>query len=63
MDRYLVQFREDMQDYFKTDCAFREGQLDAAKRYVRMVVDTLDHVAEGQVLDNETRSCVFRYPE
>ena len=57
VDRYLVQFRE--HDYFKTDCAFRDGQLDRAKLYVRMIVDALDYVVEGRVLDGET--CVFSY--
>ena len=61
MNRYLVQFREYGCDYFVTDCAFREGQIDRAILYVTTVVDTLDYVAEGQVLDAETRMCVYRY--
>jgi hypothetical protein len=61
MDRYLVQFREHAYDHFVTDCAFREGQIDRAILYVKTVVDTLDYVAEGQVLDAETKACVYRY--
>jgi hypothetical protein len=61
MDRYLVQFREHTCEYFVTDCAFREGQIDRAILYVKTVVDTLDYVAEGQVLDAETKACVYRY--
>jgi hypothetical protein len=60
MDRYLVQFREYKCDYV-TDCAFCEGQIDRAILYVKTVVDTLDYVAEGQVLDVETKACVYRY--
>jgi hypothetical protein len=61
MNRFLVQFREHACDYFVTDCAFREGQIDRAILYVKTVVDTLDYVAEGQVLDAETKTCVYRY--
>ena len=61
MDRYLVQFREHACDYFVTDCAFREGQIHRAILYVTTVVDTLDYVAEGQVLDAETKTCVYQY--
>jgi len=61
MDRYLVQFREETQDYFKTDCGFRDGQFYLATFYVLIVVDGLDYVEEGQVLDAETRTCVHRY--
>jgi hypothetical protein len=60
MNRYLVQFREYGCDYFVTDCAFRE--VHRAILYVKTVVDTLDYVAEGQVLDAKHRECVFRYP-
>ena len=63
MDRYLVQFREDAQEHFKTDCGFRDGQLDRARLYVLIVVDEIDHVQEGQVLDTRTQTCVFRYPQ
>ena len=59
--QYLVQFQELTHDYFKTDCAFRDGQLHLAKCYVRMIVDALNYVAEGRVLDGET--CVFKYPQ
>ena len=59
MDRYLVQFREYGCDYFVTDCAFRE--IDRAILYVTTVVDTLDYVAEGKVLDAETKTCVYCY--
>ncbi len=61
MDRYLVQFRECTRGYFVTDCAFREGQFRLARRYVRLVMDTLDDYAEGQVLDAETQVCLYRY--
>ena len=61
MDRYLVQFREHTQDHFKTDCAFRDGQFHLARRYVRIVADTLDYVEEGRVLDAETETCLYRY--
>jgi hypothetical protein len=59
MNRYLVQFREYRCDHFVTDCAFRE--VHRAILYVQTVVDTLDYVAEGQVLDAETKTCVYRY--
>jgi hypothetical protein len=62
MNRYLVQFREHACDHFVTDCAFREGQIDRAILYVKTVVDTLEYVAEGQVLDAKHRECVFHYP-
>jgi hypothetical protein len=61
MDRYLVQFREHGCDYFFTDCAFREGQIYRAILYVTTVVDVLEYVVEGQVLDAETKTCVYRY--
>ena len=61
MDRYLVQFKDRGQDHFSTDCAFRDGQFELARRYVRMVVDTLGHVLEGRVLDVETETCLLRY--
>ena len=47
MDRYLVQFREDAQDYLKTDCAFRDGQLRLARHYVSLVVASVGVVEEG----------------
>lgn len=62
VDRYLVQFRDHGKDYLKTDCAFRDGQLDLAKTYVRTIVDTLDRVLEGQVLDATNHMCVYKYP-
>jgi len=62
MDRYLAQFRDRTQHEFRTDCGFRAGQLHMAIRYVRVVVDTLADVAEGKILDRETRACVFRHP-
>ena len=61
MDRYLVQFREDAQQYFRTDCGFRDGQFELARRYVRLVMDTLRDIAEGRVLDAETEACLYRY--
>ena len=51
MDRYLVQFRERDQQCFTTDCGFRDGLLELAWCYVCTVLDTLDQVAEGRVLD------------
>jgi hypothetical protein len=39
VDRFLVQFRTVGADDFKTDCAFRDGQLDQAKRYIDAVLD------------------------
>ena len=63
MERYLVQFREDTQLYFRTDCAFRDGQLRLARHYVSLIVASVAIVEEGQVLDSETQSCMFRYPE
>ncbi len=60
-DRYLVQFRDRDQDYLKTDCAFQNGQLHLAKQYVRTIVDTLDGVSEGQVLDVTRCISVYRY--
>ena len=62
MDRYLVQFREETQGHFKTDCAFRDGQFHLATLYVLIVVDGLDYVEEGQVLDTKTQTRVFEYP-
>ena len=61
MNRYLVQFREHTCDDFFTDCAFREGQIYRAILYVTTVVDVLEYVAEGQVLDAETKTCVYHY--
>jgi hypothetical protein len=57
MNRYLVQFREYGCDYFVTDCAFREGQIDHAILYVKTVVDTLEYVEEELVV------AVFGKPE
>ena len=63
MDRYLVQFLEETQEYFKTDCGFREGQLRLAVLYVLAVVDGLADVVEGQVFDTEALSLVLEYPQ
>ena len=46
-DRYLVEFQEIGKDYFKADCAFREGQEDLACQYVRLIVGSLKHVVAG----------------
>ena len=59
MDRYLVEFQEIGKDYFKTDCAFREGQENLACQYVRLIVGILKHVVAGRVLDTETRAYVY----
>ncbi len=59
MDRYLVEFQEIGKDYFKADCAFREGQEDLAEQYVRLIVGNLKHVVAGRVLDTETRTYVY----
>ena len=58
-DRYLVEFQEIGKDYFKTDCAFREGQENLACQYVRLIVGILKHVVAGRVLDTETRTHVY----
>ena len=58
-DRYLVEFQEIGKDYFKADCAFREGQEDLACQYVRLIVGGLMHVVAGRVLDTETRTHVY----
>jgi hypothetical protein len=60
MNRYLVQFREDTQQDFRTDCAFRDGQLCLAMQYVCTILDALAHVAEGRILDARTHTCVLR---
>ncbi len=62
MNRYLVQFKEHGREYFKTDCAFREGQVYLAILCVLTIVDGLSYVVEGQVLDAKHRECVFHYP-
>jgi hypothetical protein len=59
---YLVQFRKADWEYFKTDCAFRQGQLDLAMVYVWSIVDALEDVVQGRVLDAGTHRCVYRYP-
>lgn len=58
-DRYLVEFQEIGKDYFKADCAFREGQEDLACQYVRLIVGNLKHVIAGRVLDMQTRTHVY----
>lgn len=58
-DRYLVEFQEIGKDYFKADCAFREGQEDQACQYARLIVANLKHVIAGRVLDMETRTYVY----
>jgi hypothetical protein len=57
--RYLVQFRR--RGYFTTDCGFHQGQFDLAKGYVRIVVDTLDEVAEGIIFDTKSHGVAYRY--
>lgn len=57
--RYLVQFRR--RGYFTTDCGFHQGHFDLAKGYVRIVVDTLDEVAEGIVFDTKSHGVAYRY--
>ena len=60
-DRYLVQFRKIGKLDFKTDCAFRDGQLDAARGYVIRVLSTLcATVAAGRVLDADTDTVVYQ---
>jgi hypothetical protein len=60
-DRYLVQFRKIGKLHFKTDCAFRDGQLDAARGYVIRVLSTLcASVAAGRVLDADTDTVVYQ---
>ena len=49
--RYIVEFRDIGQEYFRADCGFRAGQEDLARQYVRLIVGTLAHVAEGRVTD------------
>ena len=60
-DRYLVQFRKVGKLDFRTDCAFRDGQLDAAQGYVIRVLSTLcATVAAGRVLDADTDTVVYQ---
>ena len=59
--RYLVRFCH--KGIFTTDCGFRQGQLDRAKGYVRIVVDTIDEVSEGIIFDRATNGVAFRYEE
>ena len=61
MDRYLVQFRRHDQERFTTDCAFRDGQLDLAREYVRTVVRTLAQVTEGRIIDTQSCCPVYRH--
>jgi hypothetical protein len=50
VNRYLVQFL-DQRGYWVTDCAFQDGQLDKAQRYVDLITTSLDNVSAGLVLD------------
>jgi hypothetical protein len=50
-DRYLVQFKAwGINQYYATDCAFRDGQLDAAKCYVDASV-ARRHAQAGRIHD------------
>jgi hypothetical protein len=59
MHRYVVQFRNEQQRYFKSDCGFDE--FEAARRYVRLVMDELDWVAHGKVVERDSGECVYEY--
>lgn len=56
MHPYLAQFREEGQRFFKNDCGFR--RLEDARRYVALVTDALDWIAEGRVVEARTGACV-----
>jgi hypothetical protein len=60
-DRYLAQFRQADKDYFTTDCAFRDGQLKSAKRYVKMAVDTLEETVAGRIFDCDEDRIIEEY--
>lgn len=57
---YLCQFRDVGRDYFKTDCAFCEDQLEQAVDYVNKVVIVLADVAEGKVYNAKLKCEVHR---
>lgn len=54
---YLAQFRELGSNYFTTDCDW--AYLEAAKRYVGRIYAALLWVAEGQVVEKDTRQVVY----
>lgn len=62
-NRYLVQFL-DQRGYWVTDCAFQDGQLDKAQRYVDLITAQLETVSAGLVLDQQRGpgQVVYRVP-
>jgi len=61
LDRYLIQFRQADKDYFITECAYRDGQLEDAKRYVEMAVDTLEETVAGRIFDCDEDRVIEEY--
>jgi len=57
--RYLAQFRDLGNDYYKTDCAWEEEER--ASSYVRRIVDSHALTPAGKVFDSETREVVYSY--
>jgi len=56
--RWLCQFRDVGESYFKTDCGF--DTFRSARDYVNKVV-TLLCLADGQVVDNKKKEIVYHY--
>lgn len=52
-NRYLVQFRMPHLDYFTTDCAYRDGDLENAYRYLQLIVQNTRSAAEGRIFDQQ----------
>ena len=60
-DRYLCQFQDVGKDYFITDCAFQDGQLNKAKAYVKMIILSTHTTRRGQVYDQAAKRVVHSY--
>ena len=51
VDRYIISFMDAGKDYYKADCAFRDGQKEDAIRYSQVIRANLSSVASGKVWD------------
>jgi len=59
-NRYLVQFRMPHLDYFTTDCAYRDGDLEGAYNYLQLIVQNTRSAAEGRIFDQRLQAVTIQ---